>query len=75
MKSKYAYLLEDEDVKKWFDNLAAKSYLTAKNLNRKEEFEYKLPEEFIVSVIEKEKATWRLLRRFGNLLNSYGEDK
>ena len=29
MRAKYAYLLEDEDVKRWFDNLAAKSYLTA----------------------------------------------
>jgi len=25
----YAYLLENEDVKRWFDNLAAKSYLKA----------------------------------------------
>jgi hypothetical protein len=29
MRAKYAYLLEDEDVRRWFDNLAAKSYLTA----------------------------------------------
>ena len=27
MRAKYAYLLED--VRRWFDNLAAKSYLTA----------------------------------------------
>jgi hypothetical protein len=29
MRAKYAYLLEDEDVRRWFDNLAAKSLLTA----------------------------------------------
>lgn len=29
MKSKYAFLLRDEDVKRWFDNLAAKSIITA----------------------------------------------
>ncbi len=29
MRAKYAYLLRDEDVRRWFDNLAAKSYLTA----------------------------------------------
>ena len=26
---KYGYLLEDEDVKRWFENLAAKSIITA----------------------------------------------
>jgi len=29
LKAKYAYLLEDEDVKRWFDNLAARSIVTA----------------------------------------------
>ncbi|MGQ9468413.1 MAG: site-specific integrase [Nitrososphaerales archaeon] len=29
MKAKYVYLLKDEDVKRWFDNLAAKSIVTA----------------------------------------------
>ena len=29
MRAKYAYLLEDKDVRRWFDNLAAKSLLTA----------------------------------------------
>jgi len=29
MKAKYAYLLKDGDVKRWFDNLNAKSVLTA----------------------------------------------
>jgi hypothetical protein len=29
MRAKYAYLLEDADVRRWFDNLAAKSLLTA----------------------------------------------
>jgi len=29
MRAKYAYLLEDEGVRRWFDNLAAKSLLTA----------------------------------------------
>jgi len=29
MKAKYAYLLQDADVRRWFENLAAKSYLTA----------------------------------------------
>jgi len=29
MKAKYAYLLEDEDVKRWFENLAVRSILTA----------------------------------------------
>lgn len=29
MKGKYAYLLKDRDVKRWFDNLAAKSIITA----------------------------------------------
>jgi site-specific recombinase XerC len=29
LKARYAYLLEDEDVRRWFDNLAAKSYVTA----------------------------------------------
>ncbi|MEM2607060.1 MAG: site-specific integrase, partial [Candidatus Bathyarchaeia archaeon] len=28
-RAKYGYLLEDEDVRRWFDNLAAKSLLTA----------------------------------------------
>ncbi|MEM1673927.1 MAG: hypothetical protein QXF23_03765 [Candidatus Bathyarchaeia archaeon] len=28
-RAKYGYLLEDEDVRRWFDNLAAKSILTA----------------------------------------------
>ena len=29
MRAKYAYLLQDADVRRWFENLAAKSYLTA----------------------------------------------
>ncbi len=29
MKAKYAYLLKDEDVKRWFENLAAKPIVTA----------------------------------------------
>ena len=29
MKAKYSFLLLDEDVKRWFDNLAAKSIITA----------------------------------------------
>jgi hypothetical protein len=29
MRARYAYLLEDADVRRWFDNLAAKSILTA----------------------------------------------
>ncbi|MEM2123399.1 MAG: site-specific integrase [Candidatus Bathyarchaeia archaeon] len=29
MKAKYAYLLRDEDVRRWFENLAARSYVTA----------------------------------------------
>jgi hypothetical protein len=29
MRAKHAYLLEDADVRRWFDNLAAKSLLTA----------------------------------------------
>jgi site-specific recombinase XerC len=29
LKAKYAFLLRDEDVKRWFDNLAAKSIITA----------------------------------------------
>ncbi|MEM3382664.1 MAG: hypothetical protein QXZ02_02800 [Candidatus Bathyarchaeia archaeon] len=29
MKAKYAYLLEDSDVKRWFENLLAKSIVTA----------------------------------------------
>jgi hypothetical protein len=29
MMAKYAYLLEDADVRRWFDNLAAKSLLAA----------------------------------------------
>ncbi len=29
MKSKYAYLLNDVYIKRWFDNLAAKSVITA----------------------------------------------
>ena len=29
MKAKYAYLLEDDDVRRWFENLRAKSMLTA----------------------------------------------
>ena len=29
LTKKYAYLLNDEDFKRWFDNLAAKSIITA----------------------------------------------
>jgi len=29
LQSKYSYLLEDEDVKRWFENLAARSKVTA----------------------------------------------
>jgi hypothetical protein len=29
LKARYAYLLEDEGARRWFDNLAAKSYVTA----------------------------------------------
>lgn len=29
MRAKYAYLLKDEDVRRWYDNLAAKSIITA----------------------------------------------
>lgn len=29
MRAKYAYLLEDEDLRRWFDNLAARSIVTA----------------------------------------------
>ena len=29
MKAKYTHLLEDKDVRRWFDNLKAKSIVTA----------------------------------------------
>ncbi|MEM3731862.1 MAG: N-6 DNA methylase, partial [Candidatus Bathyarchaeia archaeon] len=58
----------EEVVKRGYD-------LTAKNPNRKEEFEYKSPEELIASVIEKERAILEIAEEIQNLLNSYGEAK
>jgi type I restriction enzyme M protein len=58
----------EEIVKRGYD-------LTAKNPNRREEAEYKSPEELIASVIEKERAILEIAEEIQNLLNSYGEIK
>jgi type I restriction enzyme M protein len=58
----------EEIVKRGYD-------LTAKNPNRREEFEYKSPEELVASVIEKERAILEIAEEIQNLLNSYGETK
>jgi type I restriction enzyme M protein len=58
----------EEIVKRGYD-------LTAKNPNRREEAEYKSPEELIASVIEKERAILEIAEEIQNLLNSYGEVK
>ena len=56
----------EEIIKKGYD-------LTAKNPNRKEEAEYKSPEELIASVLEKEKTILEIAEEVQNLLNSSGE--
>jgi type I restriction enzyme M protein len=58
------------------EEIVKRSYdLTAKNPNRREEFEYKSPEELVASVIEKERAILKIAEEIQNLLNSYGETK
>ncbi len=58
------------------EEVARRGYdLTAKNPNRREEFEYKSPEELVASVIEKERAILEIAEEIQNLLNNYGETK
>jgi len=53
----------EEIIKRGYD-------LTAKNPNRKEEFEYKSPEELIASVLEKEKAILKIAEEVQSLLGA-----
>jgi type I restriction enzyme M protein len=58
----------EEIVKRGYD-------LTAKNPNRREEFEYKSLEELVASVIEKEKAILEIAEEIMNLLRVNNEEK
>jgi type I restriction enzyme M protein len=63
--SKYSWIVPVEEIiKKGYD-------LTAKNPNRKEEFEYKPPEELVASILEKERQILEILKEIRNI---FGEE-
>jgi len=67
--SEYSWVVPVEEiVKRGYD-------LTAKNPNKKEELEYKTPEELVASVLEKEKMILEIAEEIQNLFNSSGEAK